>query len=465
MVNRLASSRFPSTAASPILRGRSRHLAWAVAAGFVATLVFCCWHEPLAYDAWGHYLYRQQVPASWGDVWTQARESYLHGNPRLGQVITVLLYIDALHRVLTPAVLVFVLLACCYLVAGRWPRLTRGGDWDLLALVTALLLVLVGNVGMMFFYRPYVGNYVYGFALYLALLLPYRRALERGLAPTRWWWAALAALGMLGLGIAAGLTNEHTGPAVLAGIVGGGLWTRARARRAGGRCALAAWMIAGVVGVAIGYAALLLAPGQLERYDGMGREPLTRWVIERGWGNATLLAVGLAPLAPALVAWALLRTAPRRGLQRQLVALYLAAALLVCATLLLSPKVGLRLFWPATVLQVIATVTWFGPTLLSSRLRGWTLRCSVLVIAGHALVFAQAYAERAAEQEARLRLLRAAPPGAEVVLPCYRPRSMRYLVSDDVRWPHTQQQWRDVFGVTTRAAGSHCAPIPATTRR
>lgn len=423
---------------------------------FIAALVFCCSREPLAIDAWGHYFFRQHTPASWSDVWQQARDSYLYNNPRLGQMITVVLYIDVVHLVLTPLVVVFVVLACCYLVAGRWPRLWRGEDWGLLALVTALLLVLVANVGMMFFYRPYAGNYVYGFAFYLALLLPYRRALGRAQAVCAGGWsAALAGLGMLLLGLAAGLTNEHTGPAVLVGLVGAGLASRFGGAARGVR--LAPWMIAGVLGVALGYAALFWAPSQLVRYDGLGREPLTRWVLERGWGNLALLAMGLAPLVPALLAWAVTRQLPRPGRRRWLVAFFLWVSALICATLLFSPKVGLRLFWPATVLQLIAMVTWFGPILLAPRIHRWTIRVCALVIVGHAATFMLIYAERGAAQAERLQRLRAGR-GTHVVLPCYRPRSQHWLVADDVARPRTQQMWRDEFGVAgVRVEGAHCA--------
>lgn len=445
-----------SSGALPVVRLGGRYVAWAVAAGFVAALAFCCWREPLAVDGWGHYLHRQRVPVSWSDLWGNARDSYLFGNPRLGQVITWLLYVDVVHLVLTPAVVGFVLFACCYLVAGRWPRLWYGEDWGLLALVAALLLVLVGNVGMMFFYRPYAGNYVYGFAFYLALLLPYRRALGRGAARSRWWHAALAAAAMLLLGAAAGSTNEHTGPAVVAGLVGGYLVARWRARYAGGAVTLAPWMVAGVAGVALGYAALLLAPGQMVRYGGLGREPFTRWVLERGWGNGALLALGVAPLLPALLGWAVFRRAPGPGRRRWLVGFFLAVSTLIVVTSLLSPKVGLRLFWPVTVLQVVVMVSWFGPMLLAPRVHRWTLLLSALVIAGHSAWLALAYAERAAEQAERLERLRAGR-GAVVVLPCYRARSQHWLVADDVERPGTQQRWRDTFGVAgVRTEGAHC---------
>ncbi|MEZ4362913.1 MAG: DUF6056 family protein [Kofleriaceae bacterium] len=433
-------------------------IAWTVAALFVGALVFCCWREPLGFDAWGHYLYRQQVAVGWSELWGQFSGTYHFGNPRLGQMITVLLYIDEVHRVMTPAMLVFVLLACCYLVRGRWPRLLCGEDWGLVALVTALLLAFVANVGMMWFYRPYAGNYVYGFALYLMLLLPYRRARESSPRRPPAWRAALAALGMLALGFAAGLSNEHTAPAVLVGLVGGWLWRG----DAGARAPLAPWMLAGVLGIAAGYAALLLAPGQLIRYGGLAREPLTRWVLERGWGNLKLLGISAAPLAPALVMSVLLCRAPRA---RRIVTLSLAGALTMSATLLLSPKVGMRLLWPVTVLEVIATAAWFGPALLAPRLHRWTATISAAVILGHAALFVQAYAERGAEQVERLRRLRAATPGTDVALPCYRPRSTHFLVGDDVHYESTRSVWQSRFGVSTHAAGAHCHPADANRRR
>ena len=90
-------------------------------------------------------------------------------------------------------------------------------------------------------------------------------------------------------------------------------------RRRGER--LAAWMVAGLVGLVIGFAALLLAPGNSKRYGGvMEQSSLVNFVLDRGLaGNLRLVGIFLlcaATLLPWLIAARRLRSQPMGRVDR-----------------------------------------------------------------------------------------------------------------------------------------------------
>src|SRR5207247_1852231 len=91
------------------------------------------------------------------------------------------------------------------------PNLGRTDDALVAALVTAVVLACVPEIGAMLFYRPFTGNYTFGLVVNLLWLLPYRLEVAAP-RPQRIWLAPLAFV----LGGAAGLCNEHTGIAFLA---------------------------------------------------------------------------------------------------------------------------------------------------------------------------------------------------------------------------------------------------------
>ncbi|MBK7538691.1 MAG: hypothetical protein IPI49_25650 [Myxococcales bacterium] len=420
---------------------------------FVATLVFCCWKEPVLHDGWNHYFDLQRRGLSWSDVIARAWHAYHHGNPRLGQMVLYPLYEIRLHVWLTPSVIVATILASCYLVQGRWPSLRDGRDWTLVGLVTALLLVMVFNIGPMLFYRPYVSNYVYGFSLYLALLVPYRKSWRRedSPSPVTKWRAAGAAGALALLGAVAGLTNEHTGPAVIVGL---GVYCVARLRR--GR-RLEPWMVAGWLGVVIGYAALYLAPGQMVRYEGAGQVPALQVIAARGaWANLGVLALGLLPAGVALPLFAISRRAPV-GPRCELVLWFAAVSLMMSGLLLASPKLGLRLYWASTLLLVVAVATWFSPRLLTARALRSTAASTACLILLHCLKLVTVYHHRAGEFAHRMERLRSAHAGDALRLPCYTPRSGRWTVADDLPNVRTRDRWLTGYGLReVRPTGEDC---------
>jgi hypothetical protein len=287
-------------------RGPGRSAAWGVACWALLViplwlaLILCTSWEPVMRDGWGHIgWYRDHPVVGLRTLYEFCEEIYLHENPRLGQFLTLLVYARGpYHAIVTPLVELGVFAMITVLALGRWPSVRRADDARAALIATALIAACVPQIGAMLFYRPFTGNYTFGLALNLAWLVPYR--LEVAAARPRRLWLAPA---MLVLGGLAGLCNEHTGLAFLAmGLVA----TAVAARRGG----LRVWMIAGLVGLAVGYALLLTAPGQHVRYGGLALQAgIVDRIVDRGvlgnLGVLGLLALALLPMLPlaGLLEW------------------------------------------------------------------------------------------------------------------------------------------------------------------
>src|SRR5262249_49556020 len=155
----------------------------------------------------------------------------------------------------------------------RWPSLRRAADARMFAAIAAMIAVSAPGLGPMLFYRPYTGNYVYGLVISLAFAVPYRLFAD---APRAWgWWWSVPV--MLVLGVAAGLSNEHTAPtfAGIAAFSAIAFW-----RRGNG---VVPWAVAGLLGALAGGIALLVAPGQEIRYAGLATQQ-TMWERLAGYG-------------------------------------------------------------------------------------------------------------------------------------------------------------------------------------
>ena len=233
----------------------------------------------------------------------------------------------------------------------------------------------------MLFYRPFTGNYTFGLALNLLWLVPYRLEVAAP-RPARIWLAPA----MLGLGLAAELCNEHTGLAFLAMGLVAALATVLR----GG---LRIWMIAGLCGLAAGYALLLTAPGQHVRYAGLAEQA---GILERITGRGVLgnlrvigvLALAVLPMLPLAGLAVLERRAPapaRPTTVRWSHAVLALGGLACTLTLLASPKIGPRLYFASVALIGAGLVGWLAQVLHHT----WARRGCAILAAG-ALVVVEA---------------------------------------------------------------------------
>jgi uncharacterized protein DUF6056 len=404
-----------------------RWIAWAAVIAPIWIVMILCTHwEPVLRDGWGHLIWQRFTGLSWSNLVEFARGTYVHNNPRLGQVATLLMFTPGpWHVLFTPVLELATFYLLVALVLGRWPRTT---DDALVFLATfAITAVTAPQFGVMLFYRPYTGNYVFGLCLNLAFLVPYR------FGRVGWW--------IVPLGFASGLCNEHTGPAVVA-LAAAATWASG----------VRPWKIFGLLAMIAGGIALFVAPGQDIRYNSIGQTSLVERVAERGVaGNLEVVGTWFVYLAPALVwlaiagvAWWLQRrrspvaaVAPE---QRRVELALIAAAFAIVVTLLLSPKIGPRLYFAscALVAAVIAQ-------LAVRRARVATAVVSAAVAAYVAVVCVRDYHAAGEQWAARVATWQHTP---EVVdpPPQDRPRS-RWLLEDDMVLPEYRALAAKAFAI------------------
>jgi len=426
-------------------------LAWAaVLVPAWIVMVLCTHWEPVIGDGWGHVEFHTETPLSLHSVWEFARFNYTSMNPRLGQTLTMLLYTPGpWHAIVTPLVELGLFWLLATLALGRWPSLKRADDALVFATIMALVSVCAPLFGQMLFYRPFTGNYLYGLAICCAFLVPYR--LERD-----WpWWAAAP---MFVLGVAAGMSNEHTGPAfALAALA-----ATVRTRRA--------WQIAGVLGIVAGGLALFFAPGQDVRYSELATQAsLLGRIAARGAGNFRVFGqlAGYMSLALPWVALALVsrRVSPPQPMARDRVitALALAAmAVVIVVTLLASPKLGLRLLFASIALSCAAVASLVVPQLSSraAKIAAWALAAIALVYTLGRCVLA--YHEVGAEYAARIEAITHAAPHSRVTVPVYSVHKSRYFYGDDFLIGYRLESVASQFGLdAVELSGQRAAtPVP-----
>lgn len=426
---------------------RGRAAAWAylaVLAPLGVVMAACARWEPIAYDGWNNAAWHRWNRVGWGTLWELFVYGWRYSNPRLGQIVTTLLYAPGpYHAIATPLCELALLWLMTAVALGRWPSVRRAGDALALATVTAITAACTPLFGPMLFYRPYTGNYLFGLAVNLLWLLPYRRHLAAGGPPGRAWWAPA----LFALGLVAGLCNEHTGPAFAAL----GLLAIARAARGGG--GVRPWMLAGLAGLAAGFALLLAAPGNDLRYDGLARQAgMLERIRDRGALEDALILARLAGYMAWALPWLALGLIARRGTARAAAAppaaepdgsspapdqrlawLALAGAgALAAAALLASPKLGPRLYFASVALIAIAITGWLVARLSSARLR---LACAILsgaTLAYTEIVCAVTYARVAPAAAARAARILGAPPDAQVTVPRLPAARGKWFIGDDL---------------------------------
>jgi Family of unknown function (DUF6056) len=411
-----AESRWPAVAFAALL------------AGLFGALSLCAVWEPIVFDSWGNWARWRNRELDPVELWRVARDLYLAGNPRIGQVFTVSMYGSTLlHAIATPLVQVAMLYSLAALVLGRWPSPRRAGDVAIFALVAGMVLVAAPApvAGAMFDYRPWTGNYILGFLLHLLVLLPYRFHLADR-RPRHPLFAPL----LLVLGVAAGLGNEHTGVASIALILAALIHFHRRGDR------WAAWMLAGAIGLLIGYLLLLLAPGQDRRYGAlMAQTSIPEVVLDRGFGNLRLLglfALCAAALLPWVIAARLVRGTRLGGIDRWTIGTLLAAGAIIVFTSLASPQQGWRLLFAPMVLWIAATALWIYLRAAPRTLAIFGAATgALLAIQLTVMVYIQFRVHPVSEE--RLARITAAAPGSVVSVPPMPFGRLPWFVGDDLR--------------------------------
>ncbi len=389
-------------------------VAWAaVIVPLWITMILCTHWEPVLRDGWGHVAWHLDHSVTPGSLWTVLHDGWIGSNPRFGQTLTYVLYTPGpWHSIITPIAEIGLFYTLATLALGRWPSLRRADDALCFATVFAIAAICTPEFGAMLFYRPYVGNYVFGLAFNALWLVPYRMQFERALTPRRWWAPALFVLGL-----AAGNCNEHTGPAVL--IVAA--IAVARIVQRGDRAR--AWMIAGIAGMLAGYLLLIFAPGQHERYNHLAEVQGTLSLIaDRGLGgNLRIIGEPLLYLAQALpwiVVARIFRGEPMASHRKYGAYGALLVGAIAVLVLMGSPKLGPRLYLATTCLGAVAIGSWvvLSP---ARRALGALAGAVIAIVCIRCLMI---YAPLGDAGAARVVAMTGAKPGDKLVFPAYADR-------------------------------------------
>ncbi len=384
---------------------REAALFWTAVAALAGFFVAMASWTPIQLDDWYEVDWLRHHEFGIATIAEFARYNFVNYNPRIGE--TLLLVINGppvVHCIVTPALQLLLPVVLFVLARGAWPRPTRA-DLAILVVIQALLWLVIPIAGPLYFYRPYTANYLFATCLQLAWFIPFRLELAVARPPRRW----LAPI-MLLAGVIVGMANEHTGPTAIVAAIAFSAWAWRHGRLRG-------WMIFGAVGLAIGFAMLVLAPGQSVRYAGIvGNHPF-RTLLARGVeGNLRFIGDYALEIAPGLVlVLATGLVALRRGAAMAIdraaatrIALVIMAALAIVVTAFGSPIVEDRLYFAPCVLTVIAlaiaiAVPWGEP-----RARAILVGASVIVVVLHAIAFTVVFHNLADHTDERLAVLAAA---------------------------------------------------------
>jgi hypothetical protein len=419
---------------------RGEHRAF-IGAAFGLWLVFFVQavNSPVLLDDWFQLRYWRDHDFGPTSIWEYARHNYFHYNPRIGEVLLAIIHgSPTVHLIVTPLVQLAVLPIVFVIAFARWPRPTLR-DLQLLLFIQTMIWLVIPIPGIMYFYRPIATNYLWAFTITLALFVPYRLALAGGSTRTRPWLVPI----MLVVGWVAGMCNEHTGPTAMVAMAGlvYAAWRLDRLR---------AWMLAGMVGLYIGYPMLFFAPGQAVRYGGLAtRDTPAKLLADRGVTGClailldfiyeSRLAILLFVAAVACYRLTIyargdrLVAPPRRAVIEA--AVLAAASAAIVLTLFASPTATDRVFYASGVLLVAAFAIGAAHLFADCVVRRFVVGACIVVFGYHVVRFVDTYAAVKADNDDRLAIMSAAAPGTVAVAPSYalHERS-RWHVGDDFEY-------------------------------
>jgi len=432
--------------AGPILR--ALFLVYlAATAGHIGLVVA---REPFAWDAWNIAIDTGAQPFSWRGFLDYGVLEYTHSNPRIGQWLAYLAYkLTWFAPIATPLAFIALSLAVTVLGLGRWPAWRRGRDLALWAIALGASWFALPRIGMILFNRAYCTNYVYGAVIQLWFVVALRLGRD---GPARW----PAALGYGALGVAAGMSNEHTGPALVAFALG---YAVVRQRRAGSP-PVRIW--AGAAGAVMGFLVIFFGPGQDERYEGLATKVgLVGRLLQRGiTGNLDIYrefvigcapALGLVAVALVIDAWRPSSGEPAAAARRsslRVLGLALLAGSVVAATVFVSPRLGPRFYLHGAAL-VLAGLIGVLDALGASARRLVPLTALAAAASTYAGVrTVPLYLRLSAQSAERLATLSAAPRGAMVTVESFdQVDDTWWFQGDDLRMPSQREVLAEYFGL------------------
>jgi hypothetical protein len=387
--------------------------------------------SPILLDDWFQLRYWRDHEFGWSAIWTYAHHNYFHYNPRIGEVFLAIIHgSDLVHLVVTPVIQLALPPIVFAIAFGRRPRPTLS-DLQLLLFIQVMIWLVIPIPGILYFYRPFATNYVWGFTLTLALFVPYRLALAGDTGRSLWLAPIMFVLGWI-----AGMCNEHTGPTAMVGMAAfvGVAWYRRRLR---------AWMVTGMVGLYIGYPMLFFAPGQSVRYAGLAtRDTPAKLLAERGVTGCFEIVLdfvreswlGILLFLATVIAYLVKRSgclATLRGAGKSAAAL-LAASVAIVMTLFASPTTTDRVFFASGVLLVAAFATAAERLFVDRVVRRLVIGACIALAAYHYVRFVDTSLGLQTESAHRIALLDAARPGSVAIVPSYEHTGRsRWYFGDD----------------------------------
>jgi hypothetical protein len=434
-----------------ILRG----LFYAYVAATFLHIACVVYYEPFAFDAWNVAVDSDAQPATAGRFFTFWYEQYTTSNPRIGQPLAYLAYkVLGVAELGTPLAYLAIVLACFVIGAGRWPSRNSGRDLATLTIGIGFLWFAAPNLPAYMFCRAYATNYVWAAALQLWLVAVLR--LHPHAAPA----SRRKLVGIAVLGVAAGMCNEHTGPTLLLAIVAYVAWTWRVHRVRSLPSQLAA------LAVLVGYAIVFFAPGQGQRYEGLGEKmSLVQQVLVRGFsGNLDILQgffYAAAPLLVVLVCVVALGNLDGRQAEHELAewrsrqrgalvvaGLALVAGLLITMTIFASPKLGPRFYMHAMMILLAGVMA-----VIRAFLRSPRAFAPLVIVAVLASIYAGArtipsYRRHYQDSRDRLAELAATPPGGVYSAAAWsQVNETWWFLGDDFRDQKKRQMVAKYFGL------------------
>lgn len=308
---------------------------------FLSSFTFLSYQYPVTADLWYFFGGSNDSPISFYE------HTYFFGNPRIGEL---LLYFGGnTHTNIAIANLVSLIVFLCsaYSCAtGRiYPALTLR---DLIVFLAPLVFIAwtLPSSGTMFFYLPFSANYVFGLGLLLTFCAALRFSVERN--------SKAAIFALPPLGFIAGLSNEHTVPAVIGIIFLMLIYAIFSCRR------IVQTLAIGLVFLAAGYALLFFAPGQKIRYAVDKYAQLTqpfKDIIERVFLMLGELLTNAWPIILFIILLSLF--VRKRGFSRFgwfVVIASMLVAMGITATIAASPEVGPRLFFASYAFLTVGAI-------------------------------------------------------------------------------------------------------------
>lgn len=419
---------------------------------FLIYVAFTAWHigyvvahEPFAFDAWNVARDTAGQPFSVGNWLDYGVDQYAHSNPRIGQWFTYLAYkLEYFAVIATPLAYLALAYAVTILGLGRWPAWKRGKDLALFAIALGVMWFALPQLGMIMFCRAYSANYVYGAAiqLWFLVVLRLRPHGEGSVAACVPYWL---------LGVFAGAANEHTGPTLVIFTLAYAAWLYRHSE------VLPKLALSGALGVVVGFAMIFFAPGQGERYEGLGTKvSLVGRLLQRGiTGNLDIAGDYLIDAAP-IVGLALLvlivgsrdhdREAQKEPLWRFSWAL--AAGALVTVTLFVSPKLGPRMFLLPCALLVAAFVGVADAVLVTGKRLAPMVLLAVIASGYAAARSIPLYARLDEASEVRMHALDESRPGTVETIDAYpQIEDSWWFLGDDFRNQNKREMVADYFGL------------------